>query len=41
MQLIDLKKNAMNHISLNSAVDKVEKLYWAVSKESKEVLNLR
>lgn len=41
MQLIDLKKNAMNHISLNSAVDKVEKLYWAVSTESKEVLNLR
>ena len=34
MQLIDLKKNAINHISLNSAVDKVEKLYWAVSTRS-------
>ena len=33
-QLINLKKNAMNHISLDSAVDKVEKLYWEVTTKS-------
>jgi hypothetical protein len=33
-QLINLKKNAMNHISLDSAVDKVEKLYWEVATRS-------
>jgi len=33
-QLINLKENAINHISLDSAVDKVEKLYWGVTTRS-------
>jgi glycosyltransferase involved in cell wall biosynthesis len=33
-QLINLKENAINHISLNSAVNKVEKLYWKFTTRS-------